>query len=189
MTNVRTILVPVDFSAGSLLAIRHAHDLAVRFNSHLHLLHVTSTPDAPRWAIELFQDQLHPIAEQSRIKAADQLANVIGHLHLDPFQTTGLVRAGCAEDVIAAYADEIHADLIVMGVHGDRLIPQLRVGQVVQRVLGQVTCPVLAVPEARADVLRDRAADGDRTAGMLTSGRGPDLAKKRKLPARCRYAP
>ena len=68
---------------------------------------------------------------------------------LDPFRTTGLVRIGCAEEVIAEYADEIHADLIVMGLHGDRFAPNARVGQVVERVLGNVRCPVLTIPEEK----------------------------------------
>jgi nucleotide-binding universal stress UspA family protein len=156
MTNVRTILVPVDFSAGSIAAIRHAHDLALRFNSHLHLLHVTSVPDAPPWAIELFQEQLQPIAEQRRLDAMERLARLIVHLHLDPSRTTALVREGEAGAAIAWYADEIAADLIVMGVHGDRRTVQLPVGHVVEQVLGRVNCPVLAVPEDRSYVLRQK---------------------------------
>jgi len=34
---------------------------------------------------------------------------------LDRFRTIGVVRTGCAEDVITQYADDIHADLVVMG--------------------------------------------------------------------------
>jgi nucleotide-binding universal stress UspA family protein len=154
MTNVRTILVPVDFSEGSLAAVRHARELAAVFQSHIHLLHVVTGPDAPRWAFELFATQLRPLEEQRRIKALDQLATVIVSQQLDPFRTTGLVRAGCAETVIAEYADEIHADVIIMGLHGDHFIPHLRVGQVVERVLGRVSCPVLTVPEDRLPVTR-----------------------------------
>ena len=154
MTNVRTILVPVDFSEGSLAAVRHARELAALFHSHLHLLHVSRGPDAPRWARELFALQLGPVEEQHRLEALDQLATLIVSQHLDPFRTTGLVRIGCPEEVIADYADEIHADLIVMGLHGDHFIPQLRVGQVVERVLGNVRCPVLTIPEERMTIAR-----------------------------------
>jgi universal stress protein A len=147
MTNVRTILVPVDFSEGSLAAVRHARELAAMFNSHLHLLHVTQGPDAPRWAVEVFADQFAPVQEQHRLEALDRLATLIVSQQMNPFQTTGLVRCGSAETVISDYAEEIHADLIVMGLHGDHFIPQLRVGRVVERVLGQVHCPVLTIPE------------------------------------------
>jgi nucleotide-binding universal stress UspA family protein len=154
MTNVRTILVPIDFSEGSLAAARHARELADVFHSHVHLLHVASNPDAPRWALELFATQLRPVNEQHRLEALDQLATVIVSQRLDPFRTTGLVRTGCAEEIIAEYADEIRADLIVMGLHGDRRKPTLRVGEVVERVLGSVRCPVLTIPEDSVPVIR-----------------------------------
>jgi nucleotide-binding universal stress UspA family protein len=154
MTNVKTILVPVDFSEGSLAAVRHAQELAGVFQSHIHLLHVASGPDAPKWAVELFASQLRPMQEETRVRALDRLAMLIVAQQLDPFRTTGLVRSGCAEQVIADYADEIHADLIVMGLHGHHLIPHMRVGQVVERVLGRVRCPVLTIPEEGIPVVR-----------------------------------
>ena len=154
MTNVRTILVPIDFSEGSLAAVRHARELASIFHSHIHLLHVAANPNAPRWALELFSHELAPVQEQHRLEALDQLATLIVAQRMDPFRTTGLVRLGIAEDVIVDYADEIHADLIVMGVHGDHLIPELSVGQVVDGVIGRVSCPVLTIPEQKVPVLR-----------------------------------
>jgi nucleotide-binding universal stress UspA family protein len=95
-----------------------------------------------------------PVQEQHRLEALDRLATLIVSQHMDPFATTGLVRTGAAEEVISDYAEEIHADLIVMGLHGDHFIPQLRVGQVVERVLGKVHCPVLTIPEDRIPVAR-----------------------------------
>lgn len=154
MTTVRTILVPIDFSEGSLAAVRHARELAAIFHSRLHLLHVTRGPDAPRWAMEIFATQLRPVEEQHRIEALDHLATLIVAQQLDPFLTTAIVRSGTAEQVIADYADESQADLIVMGLHGDHLIPGPRVGQVVERVLGAVRCPVLTIPEDRRSVVR-----------------------------------
>jgi universal stress protein A len=154
MTKVRTILVPIDFSEGSLAAVRHARELAEIFHSRVDLLHVTQGPDAPAWATELFAHQLGSVAEQHRLAALDQLATVIVSQQLDPARTTGLVRSGRPEDVIADYAEEIHADLIVMGLHGDRSAPGLRVGQVIGRVLGRVRCPVLTVPDKRPPAMR-----------------------------------
>jgi nucleotide-binding universal stress UspA family protein len=154
MTNVRIILVPVDFSEGSFAAVRHARDLADVFHSQIHLLHVSSAPDAPQWALELFAAQLRPIEDSNRMQALDRLATLIVSQRLDPLRTTGLVRSGAADEVIADYAEQIHADVIVMGLHGDHLIPNLRLGQVVERVLGRVDCPVLAIPEERTPTAR-----------------------------------
>ncbi len=52
LNNIRTILVPVDFSEGALAAVRHARELADVFHSDVHLLHVMATADAPGWALD-----------------------------------------------------------------------------------------------------------------------------------------
>lgn len=146
MTTVRTILVPVDFSEGSRTAVRHARDLAATFGSTVHLLHVSPRPVAPAWAVELFGTHLRSIQQEERLKAVDQLATLMVAERLDPLSTTGLVRSGPPDEVIADYADEVHADLIVMGVHGDHMMPQPTVGHVAGRVLACTRCPVLAIP-------------------------------------------
>ena len=145
LTNLRTILVPMDFYEGSLAALRHARELAAVFNGHIHLLHVSSSPDAPAWAKELFRDEWRPLVTQDRTRALDRLATLIVMERLDPRTTTGLVRTGYAEQAIAEYASQIDADLIVMGTRGEH--PALSVGHVAERVLGLVHCPVLMIPE------------------------------------------
>src|SRR5262245_51100871 len=98
------ILVPVDFSEGSMAALRHARDLATFFHSRLHLLHVAPGLDAPAWAAELFGSEVRSLHREQRLHALDQLAALIVEQRLDPFTTTGLVRTGRAEQVIADYA-------------------------------------------------------------------------------------
>jgi len=143
MTTIRTILVPVDFTQGSLAAVVYARDLAATFKSKVHLLHVAT----PAWAEELVAAHARTLPELQQMRALDQLATLIAALRFDPRTTTGLVRTGCAEHAIASYAAEIHADLIVMGAHGDHSTPTDRVGRVVDRVLSRVHCPVLTIPD------------------------------------------
>ena len=81
-----------------------------------------------------------------------RLAAVIASHQLDPFHTTGIVRKGVPDEVILAYADEIDADLIVMGIHGEDQTPPHSPGRVIERVLGAARCPVLAVPDYRSHV-------------------------------------
>ena len=147
MKTIRTILVPVDFSAGSAAALEHARDLAEMFDSDIHVFHVTAASEVPAWAQELFGTQLRPLEAQHRLHTLDRLALMIVAHRLNPRRTKAQLRVGCAEETIARYADEIRADLVVMGVHGDCHMPQAPVGQVVERVLGQVHCPVLTVRE------------------------------------------
>jgi nucleotide-binding universal stress UspA family protein len=64
---------------------------------------------------------------------------------------TMLMRPGDRPDVeIVAAADEINADLIVMGQQGRRGLARMMVGDATTRVIGSATCSVLSVPVGAA---------------------------------------
>jgi nucleotide-binding universal stress UspA family protein len=52
MINLKTILVPSDFSECSDAALRYGLELARRFDARLHLLHVVQDPLTQPWAAE-----------------------------------------------------------------------------------------------------------------------------------------
>ena len=161
---VRRILVPVDFCEGSLTAVRHAQRIAVLTGSHVHLLHVT---DAARsMASRGGLNDVGDLRCDGRLRSYHRLANVIASLQLDPFHTTGMIRKGVPHEVIVGYAGEIHADLIVMGIHGEDQTPPHSPGRVIERVLGTARCPVLAVPD-----------DGDRVWAQQQSSRADAAAE------------
>lgn len=56
---------------------------------------------------------------------------------------------GKPEEVIAATATEIGADLVVLGSHGRTGITKLLLGSVSQRVIGVLTCPALVVTKPK----------------------------------------
>lgn len=157
MTSVRNILALVDFSSNSLRALRHARDLARIFKGHLYILHVTPIAQAPSWALEIAGLELHRIAHDSRAHSQALLASLTAAESLDPSATTVMVLAGRPEQVIAAYASEIGAELIVMGLHGQDQTPPGFLGRVADRVLRHAPCPVLAVP-----AIDDEVAAGDQ---------------------------
>jgi nucleotide-binding universal stress UspA family protein len=145
MTTIRTILVPVDFTPGSLAAVAYARDLAAIFSSRVHLLHVAT--GAPSWAADLFAAHARRLHGHDPMQSLDQLATLIASLRFDPCTTTGVVRMGCVDQAIGSYAAEVHADLIVMGTHGSHAAPGEGVCRVVERVLSCVHCPVLTIPD------------------------------------------
>jgi nucleotide-binding universal stress UspA family protein len=149
MTRLRSILVPIDFSPGSLSAAAYARDLAEMSHSHVHLLHVAQPPDVsaggPYWHDS--QTLQEPVSR----RALDRLATLSMALEFYPVRTTGIVRFGRADEVIGEYAEQIQADLIVMGIHGDHTVP---VGEVIEHVLGRTRRAVLAVPEDESPVAR-----------------------------------
>jgi len=118
MVQIKTILVPTDFSDASAAALDFARALAGAFESDLHLLHVVQDrtcsrgrprPSACRWPAcssggeqdaHAQLEQLVPEAERQARPV--QCATRVGH----PFVE------------ILSYAQAHHVDLIVMGTHG-----------------------------------------------------------------------
>ena len=164
MQRLRRILVPVDFTDGSVAALRHASALARILGSHLHVIHIAAEPQMPAWAAEPSGRGRAAAWPPDHPSALDRLASLIATARLDPLTITGVLRVGCPEREIAGYADEINADLIVMGVHGDHLARPGTVGSVIEAVLTAVRCPVMAIPQTQADVVTLRRSRRQRVA-------------------------
>jgi nucleotide-binding universal stress UspA family protein len=146
MSRIKSVLVAVDFSAGSMAAVDCATGLARRFGARLLALHVTrpySTydplpafpPPAP-----LDPDRLRTIREDLR-----RLVASTGPEH-PPGEV--FVREGDPADEILAQAAEEGVDLVVLGTHGQRGFERWILGSVTERVARKASCSVLGVPPA-----------------------------------------
>lgn len=134
----KTVVVPVDFSTASADALATASQL-VASPQDLHVIYVTLAPVAFNYAEGWALDD-----PATRMKAArDHLAkfletkNIVG--------VTALIKEGDPGTVIADYATELHADLIVIPSHGYHGVKRLLLGSVTERVLRHATCPVLVL--------------------------------------------
>lgn len=143
---VRKILFPTDFSDSADAALGRALFLAERFEAELHMLHAVVLhefdPNNPGQAFpgseELFR-HLFEIADS-------KLAGLLKQHRREPLKLHQVQRRGVsADDVILAYADEIGADLIVMGTHGRRGAARLFLGSVAEAVTRHASCPVMTI--------------------------------------------
>ncbi len=143
MLDVRAVLVPVDFSDGSLAALQHAVGCVSPQRGTVHLLHVID-PVTGGFAegetiaarvLARFQDRLAPLAESVAARGV---------------KTKRHVAVGSVAEEILAVADRCHADLIVMGTHGQSGWGHPLLGSTTERVVRRATCPVLTVKERRA---------------------------------------
>lgn len=143
------ILVPVDFSPHSELALRYATALASRLGASLEILHVVAEPIAPSaWGSEI------PIPDPSELRtkltaeAERQLEQYRAIAEGSHVRTLTTVRTGRPAHMITAHANAGAIDLIVMGTHGRSGLARLFMGSVAERVLRQAALPVLTVREA-----------------------------------------
>ena len=147
---IRTVLVPTDFSADAELAVSQAaHVLGVApQDAKLKLLHVFRLH--PEVTYPWTASYLGAHAAQVTEIAKEKLEKMAQPLRDEGFDVEVLVYEGYPPDVIDETAKQTQADVIAMGTHGRSFLPRLILGSVAERVLPAAPCPVLTVhhPEA-----------------------------------------
>lgn len=132
MLTIQTIVCPTDGSAAAQAARPVAERFAERCGASLHLLHVEIIP---------------PIGDLRFDPAPEPVEVDDGNAERGTLEVQR--RHPVAADAIVLYADEVEADLIVMGTHGRSGFDRLTLGSTAERVLRLAPCPVLTVgPEA-----------------------------------------
>jgi nucleotide-binding universal stress UspA family protein len=142
MVSFRSILVPLDFGAPSQRALRVAMGLAQELGSSLTLMHTWEIPGYVHTGVEIPATELfHP----SRDAASERLAAALAEVTKELPEAKGLLRGGAPWREILAAAEEIDADLVVMGTHGRRGLARALLGSVTEKVVRHATVPVLTV--------------------------------------------
>lgn len=148
MGPLRCIVVATDFSATAERAVQRAARVAQAHKAELHLLNVVRPLDlypGLTMAPDEFghYDQELQQAEQTRLEAlAARLADEWG------IRAQATTRLGRAHAEIAAYAQEVAADLVVAGARGENTLMDLFLGSTASRLLRLAACPVLLVRRA-----------------------------------------
>jgi nucleotide-binding universal stress UspA family protein len=147
------ILVPTDGSEEAQVAISHALEIAQRFGSTVHGIHVTDEQGLRR-ASETVGVLSRDSAERQEIEqrqreAGSQLTEAIA----ERAREAGLdveteVISGDPADVITDYAEAEAIDLIVLGARGRSAVGKFLIGDVAGKVARHATRPVMLV---RAD--------------------------------------
>lgn len=145
------VLCAVDFSDPSLTALQYAVSIANESGAALTLLHVIEwpwvEPPAPAFD-ELPHEQAAALAEFHRYLEKSAMAR-LQTLVPEAVQARGArepaVRHGKPYVEILRVAEEIRADLIVVGVHGRNVVDMALFGSTTNQVVRRATCPVLTL--------------------------------------------
>jgi len=140
--DLSTILVPVDFSAGSLEALDFAVSLARRVAASIVLLHALDPIYSPG---RFDSPRLRPLRAQALKDAKQQLAMLAKRRVQPHVPVRHQVLNGVAYSVIVEAASKARADLIVMGSEGRTGMNRFLVGSVAEKVIRHARCPVLVV--------------------------------------------
>ncbi len=143
MSNVQTILVPLDFSDHSARAFEMAVALAKALGAKLELLHcyqLNSGGMSPYGMVlpESFD-------REARLAAAKCLAQWRDKATAEGVETNSSLSAMVPSMAIAETAAELGCDLVVMGTRGLSGIKHVLMGSVAERAIRTAPCPVLTV--------------------------------------------
>ncbi len=140
---INKILIPLDLSETSLLALEYAALVCEKFKADVHLLHVHNSisfdvlPNFSANAID--EDELKGNISEELNKYGERLKNDFG------VNYTTEIRGGSIAKEIGLAADEVNADLIVMGSHGVNGFQEFFIGSNAYRVVTSAKVPVLTV--------------------------------------------
>jgi len=148
MNSAKSILVATDFSDVSNHAAAYAVDLARQLGARVTFLHVYEIP-----AYSYFDGAMLATSELTAslsIAADGAMATLLNEQKASGVLVDGIVRVGSPTDEVQRVAEEIKADLIVVGTHGRRGLARAFLGSVAEVVVRTSTRPVVVVPAPHA---------------------------------------
>lgn len=148
MINWKTILVPTDFSEGARAALRIASDLALTHGAKLVILHVTELPpglDTGTMIAPAPGGIPVTVVDFAREQAVSWMQQDRDNLVPKEVETTVRIEVGAAVETVLEAAEQVGADLIVVGTHGRTGFAHLVLGSVAERIVRRAQVPVLTV--------------------------------------------
>ncbi len=142
--DIKKILIPIDFSETSMLAIEHAGFTAQLFKAELVLLHV----------VEKHWEQFSIVAPELRVSPPSDLMNAIekklGEVAITirskyGVKSTTVLSTGNIFNEILSISKEQSVDLVVMGTHGTSGFVEFFIGSNTFKMVTQSDCPIISV--------------------------------------------
>jgi nucleotide-binding universal stress UspA family protein len=137
----KTILVPTDFSEFADQALDYAIMLASKLGAHVHVVNALGILEfgIPELGVALTGTMM-----ESMVRANQEALDKLVATHPSANLAT-ILRGGDPRSVIVQVANELGADLIVMGTHGRRGVTRMLLGSVAESIVRTAPCPVLTV--------------------------------------------
>ena len=151
--NSRPILVPVDFSSHSEMALVSAAELAGKLGTGLIILHVVHDPgDAPGYYSVKGRDKqlrrMEDVAAEMLDDYSRKMQNKHSGLPALKDATTMLV-VGLPVNRILESAEKIHASMIIMGSQGRTGLAHVLLGSKAEQVVRLAPLPVMIVKDKK----------------------------------------
>ncbi|NGZ11846.1 MAG: universal stress protein [Nitrospira sp. LK70] len=131
---IKRILFATDFSSCAHHAEAYAAFLANAYEATVTILHV----------LEIYEGT-YVTTVQDPNETQEQLDEIVRRLAQPAGRVKHQQRAGIPDTIICETAQEVRADLIVLGTHGRTGLRHVLLGSTAERVLTMASCPVLTI--------------------------------------------
>lgn len=142
LIDIKSIVVPVDFSATARQGLAYAVRLAEQFGGKITVIHVIEPVAAPEFAaVSLLIEN-----DTARKAAKAKLEELLREMKIPAkLVEKVLVRFGAPFAEITSAARTLKADMIVLTTHGYTGLKHVLMGSTAERVVRHAPCPVLTV--------------------------------------------
>ena len=161
-------------------AVRVAVEIAEQHSSHLELIHAVATP--PLLGTRFDQSQVAAMSADRVAKGRDALRAHLSHAHHGvqlagtPIEELLHVSAGPAAKIVLDRAEQVAADLLVLGDSGKR--KQLDFGGTARALLGKSPCPIWLQTSAPRPIRRILAPVDLSPHSMISLSVAVDMAQR-----------
>jgi nucleotide-binding universal stress UspA family protein len=143
---MKNILVPVDFSHASEVALRYTAELARCLKATIRLLHVHTPVVSRHNPMSFLITEERGQAERESLAKLHTLIESLGERY-SSVKWEPLVESGTATDVILSLAKK-DIDMIAMGTQGVSSLEKIFLGTNTAEIIEKSSCPVLAIPKS-----------------------------------------
>ncbi len=144
VNNIKSIMIPIDFSDYSRSALKYAVDFARTFKAKMHLVYVLEPSVYPA-DFSMGQISLPAVEVETTRKAMDELENLAKTEITSDIKYDTKIRTGSAFVEIIEHARETDTDLIIISTHGHTGVEHLLFGSTAEKIVRKAPCPVLTL--------------------------------------------
>ncbi|WP_181690966.1 universal stress protein [Natronomonas sp. LN261] len=142
MADYETILIPTDGSKAAERGIEHGLGIANDNDADVYFIRVI---DESRYGKTPALSNYELALEEAEKEATAELDELVERAEKQRLDAVRAYCRGTPHEEVVDYADEVDADLIVMGKHGRGSSETPYIGSVADRVLRTAHCPVFTV--------------------------------------------
>jgi nucleotide-binding universal stress UspA family protein len=139
----KRLLCAVDFSDASIEGLHVALSLAEEADADLTVMNVIDSPDDETFLVEAFESA--DMQKQLEAQAAGRLDALVPDEAAVWCRPSTKVVVGAPHREIVTVANDLMADLIVVGVHGRNVVDLALFGSTTNQVVRRASCPVLTI--------------------------------------------